>query len=216
MSLTKAQKDHLNAPLQQGHIKTREQSGRTFSYIEAWHAIAEANRIFDHEWDRETVFTALVQQEEKADQYGKVKQYVGYTAKVKVTAQGLVREGTGFGQGIDADLGRAHESAIKEAESDAMKRALMTFGNPFGLALYDKDQKNVEKEPEPEPDPKFLARKFLNSICSKEEVDDFIAGCKGLQLNAIEIALVAEKEQVTNHEELMLFIAGMKPKGAKK
>jgi Rad52/22 family double-strand break repair protein. len=27
-----------------------------------------------------------------------------------------------------------------------MKRALMTFGNPFGLALYDKDQKNVVDE----------------------------------------------------------------------
>ena len=41
------------------------------------------------------------------------------------------------------DLGQAHESAIKEAETDAMKRALMTFGNPFGLALYDKQQRDV-------------------------------------------------------------------------
>ena len=55
----------------------------------------------------------------------------------------LVREGTGAGHGIDADLGQAHESAIKEAETDAMKRALMTFGNPFGLALYDKQQRDV-------------------------------------------------------------------------
>ncbi|MDM7954732.1 MAG: Rad52/Rad22 family DNA repair protein [Cyanobium sp. CZS 25K] len=35
-------------------------------------------------------------------------------------------------------MGQAHESALKEAETDAMKRALMTFGHPFGLALYDK------------------------------------------------------------------------------
>jgi hypothetical protein len=41
------------------------------------------------------------------------------------------------------DLGQAHESALKEAETDAMKRALMTFGNPFGLALYDKRQRQV-------------------------------------------------------------------------
>ena len=27
-----------------------------------------------------------------------------------------------------------------------MKRALMTFGNPFGLALYDKSQENVADE----------------------------------------------------------------------
>jgi len=35
------------------------------------------------------------------------------------------------------------ESAAKEAETDAMKRALMTFGNPFGLALYDKSKAHV-------------------------------------------------------------------------
>lgn len=208
--LTKAQKDHLNAPLEKSHVKEREQSGRKFSYIEAWHAISEANRIFDHEWDRETVFTALVQEQEIQGKWR-----VGYTAKVKVTVQGLVREGTGFGQGIDQDLGRAHESAIKEAESDAMKRALMTFGNPFGLALYDKEQKNVHAEEIP-PDPKFLAKQYLDSICTPEEVKDFGEGCKGLGLNALEIALQAQVEQVTNHEELMMFVAGLKPKGAKK
>ncbi len=55
----------------------------------------------------------------------------------------LIREGSGAGHGIDVDLGQAHESALKEAETDAMKRALMTFGNPFGLALYDKQQREV-------------------------------------------------------------------------
>jgi len=58
-------------------------------------------------------------------------------------APSLVREGSGAGHGIDLDLGLAHESALKEAETDAMKRALMTFGNPFGLALYDKQQRQV-------------------------------------------------------------------------
>jgi DNA repair and recombination protein RAD52 len=36
-----------------------------------------------------------------------------------------------------------------------MKRALMTFGNPFGLALYDKTQSNVVAG-EPEPDSRAL------------------------------------------------------------
>ncbi|MCR9130756.1 MAG: RAD52 family DNA repair protein [Alphaproteobacteria bacterium] len=64
-------------------------------------------------------------------------------ARVRVTAHSVVREGCGSGHGIGVDLGEAHESAIKEAETDAMKRALMTFGNPFGLALYDKSRANV-------------------------------------------------------------------------
>jgi hypothetical protein len=54
--------------------------------------------------------------------------------------------------------GEAHESAIKEAETDAMKRALSTFGNPFGLALYDKEQQNVRgrrrKRPQSAPNGK--------------------------------------------------------------
>src|SRR3546814_21006699 len=50
-----------------------------------------------------------------------------------------------------SDLFRsAHESAKKESETDAMKRALMTFGNQFGFALYDKTRANV-CAPDPEP-----------------------------------------------------------------
>ena len=33
--------------------------------------------------------------------------------------------------------------ALKAAETDATKRALATFGNPFGLGLYDKEQNGV-------------------------------------------------------------------------
>jgi hypothetical protein len=62
---------------------------------------------------------------------------------VRVVVGGIVREGSGAGHGIDVDLGQVHESALKEAETDAMRRALMTFGNPFGLALYDKQQREV-------------------------------------------------------------------------
>jgi hypothetical protein len=65
----------------------------------------------------------------------------------------VIREGSGAGHGIDADLGQAHESALKEAETDAMKRALMTFGNPFGLALYDKQQREVTSSAAPTPVP---------------------------------------------------------------
>jgi recombination DNA repair RAD52 pathway protein len=83
---------------------------------------------------------------------------VSYVAKVRVVVFAadtlVIREGVGAGHGIDVDCGQAHESAIKEAETDAMKRALMTFGNPFGLALYDKEQANV-CEPEDESKARF-------------------------------------------------------------
>jgi hypothetical protein len=44
-------------------------------------------------------------------------------------------------------MGEAHESALKEAETDATKRALTTFGNLFGLALYDKKQAGMRRTP---------------------------------------------------------------------
>lgn len=154
-----AQIEMLEAKLDAGAVKSRSQAGRTLSYIEGWHAIAEANRIFGFDgWTRETTETRLVaERERKIGTAGKEGWGVSYIAKVRVRAFAtdieIIREGIGAGHGIDVDLGLAHESAIKEAETDAMKRALMTFGNPFGLALYDKTQENVEREPPRRPDP---------------------------------------------------------------
>ena len=112
--------------------------------------IAEANRIFGFDgWQRQTIAVRCVAQAERLiGREQKPGWGVTYTARVRVTVTAgglapLVREGSGAGHGIDVDLGQAHESALKEAETDAMKRALMTFGNPFGLALYDKAQRQV-------------------------------------------------------------------------
>ena len=148
----------LAAPLDRANVKQREQSGQKLSYIEGWVVIAEANRIFGFDgWQRETVTLKCVSQLER--QVGRQQRPgwgVTYSARVRitVTAGGLspiIREGSGAGHGIDVDLGQAHESALKEAETDAMKRALMTFGNPFGLALYDKLQREVEGDAPPTP-----------------------------------------------------------------
>lgn len=72
-----------------------------------------------------------------------------YTAKVRVTVRAgdviVVREGSGTGEATSCTPGQAHELALKGAETDATKRALATFGNPFGLALYDRDQTGVRK-----------------------------------------------------------------------
>lgn len=148
MSFTPEQVAALSAPLHKSNVKERSQAGRSLSYIEAWHAIAEANRIFGYDaWNRETVeLLQLGEPRSTKDKYGNDQWRVGYRAKVRITVGGIVREGCGFGSGIDKDPDQAHESALKEAESDAMKRALMTFGNPFGLALYDKAQANVTNE----------------------------------------------------------------------
>lgn len=158
MSFTDTQIAALKAPLNRAHVRQRSQAGRALSYIEGWKAIEEANRIFGFDaWDRETVeLRECGEPRQTGDKYR-----VAFMCRVRIRvrpsnqmdlAWSVIRDGIGYGSGIDKDLGQAYESAIKEAETDAMKRALMTFGNPFGLALYDKDQANVVDVPE-EPEP---------------------------------------------------------------
>jgi len=166
-TFSQEQIDQLNAPLSREVVKTREQGGRSVSYVEGWHAIAEANRIFGFDcWSSET--TELKCVSEKPRTVGKTSDPgfgVTYIAKVRLTVAEVTREGVGAGHGIDRDLGQAHESAIKEAETDAFKRAARTFGHPFGLALYDKTQANVVDP----VDPQFEAsRQQYIEACKKK------------------------------------------------
>ncbi|MEE9183334.1 MAG: Rad52/Rad22 family DNA repair protein [Acidimicrobiia bacterium] len=56
MPFAETQAAALAGKLSAKHVKTREEDGMTLSYIEGWHAIAEANRIFGFDgWDRQTV-----------------------------------------------------------------------------------------------------------------------------------------------------------------
>lgn len=155
MPFTDDQLKDLKSPLSRTVVKQREQAGRKFSYVEGWHVIAEANRIFGFDrWASETIETHCVVEKERLVGKQSLPGWgVTYTARVRITVNVgdtvFFRDGAGAGHGIDVDLGQAHESALKEAETDARKRALMTFGNPFGLALYDKEQVNVADEVDP-------------------------------------------------------------------
>jgi recombination DNA repair RAD52 pathway protein len=132
----------LSAPLDRAKVRQREQGRSSVSYLEGWQAIAEANRIFGFDgWQRQTLQLRCIHQGERTiGRDHRPGWGLTYTARVRITigegsgAQ-LIREGCGAGHGIDVDLGQAHESALKEAETDAMKRALMTFGNPSGILL---------------------------------------------------------------------------------
>ena len=158
---TTAQLAALSAPLDRSRISSREQGRSKVNYLQSWVVINEANRIFGFDgWQRQTLFCDCVTQSERmigpkdSTKPQKPGWGVTYIARVRITVSAgshglLIREGTGAGHGIDSDLGLAHESAIKEAETDAMKRALMTFGNPFGLALYDKSLSQVKGPEDP-------------------------------------------------------------------
>src|SRR5262245_34832950 len=114
MALTDIQVRQLKAKLEPRHVKSRKANGVDLQYVEGWHVIAEANRIFGYDaWYRRTLATHYV---------------------------------CGSGEASAPTPGQAHELALKGAETDATKRALATFGNPFGLALYDREQVGVRKK----------------------------------------------------------------------
>jgi len=157
----------LSAPLDRANVRQREQGRSRVSYLEGWQVIAEANRIFGFDgWERTTLICRCVAEHERPIGRDRKSGWgVTYIARVRITITAgnrtLIREGSGAGHGIDADLGLAHESALKEAETDATKRALMTFGNPFGLALYDKQQRQVSSAGVAQPAPVATAGKAM-------------------------------------------------------
>ena len=128
------------------HIRTREANGRELTYLEGWYAISEANRIFGFDgWNRETLESRCALARENRGTFLAV-----YVARVRVTVHAdgatIIREGHGTGEGRGTSPGEVHDIALKAAETDATKRALATFGKPFGLALY-----GVGKSPSIQP-----------------------------------------------------------------
>ena len=145
MTFTKEQTEQLNQPIDPKVVAFRQQGNMQLAYLESWYVINEANRIFGFDgWSSETIQLDCVQSDDLC---------VTYIAKVRVTVGDVIREGVGagHGKGERVNLGDKHESAVKEAESDARKRALMQFGNQFGLSLYDakKAWKNPKKDRTP-------------------------------------------------------------------
>ena len=171
MEFSKEQVEMLNEPILGANVKEREAGwggkDNTLAYVEGYHVIAEANRIFGFGgWSSETIETTCVQNEPKA---------VSYIAKVRITVGDVIREGTGAGHGNQTNHGNNHESAIKEAETDARKRAFMQFGNQFGLSLYngkDKSCKTNKEKPQNEPSLSELALKWIQKAPSQKHLDD--------------------------------------------
>ncbi len=131
----------LNEELNSSRIKTREKGNISLSYIEGFDVIDTANTIFGFgNWDYAISKLELVSSEINQNQ----NNVICYKAIVQVLvhsddhSKDISREDVGFGTGVSKILADAHENAGKEAVTDALKRAMRSFGNQFGNSLYDK------------------------------------------------------------------------------
>lgn len=184
-------KSELQKKLDPAHIKPAPR-GKYGDYVDGYHVISEANRIFGEDgWSYEV--TDLRQVSEQTVQLngnnGPYEQYrVGYLCRVRVTVDGVVREGTAVGSGVGSPLTIAdhHESAVKEAETDALKRGLRTFGNTFGLALYDKTRENVGDPDAPPPFKSADARDRIKGMIEKAPTIARLTEIKSSEANVLQ------------------------------
>ena len=131
--------EKLGQPLDPGLVSQRKgRAGRTYSYIEAHTVIDQANRIFGHGgWGYEPVGEVALREIEDVDgQTGEVKRVRAYSATVRVNVTGSPsRTDVGF-HTVAEETADGHDTAYKGAVTDALKRALRSFGDQFGNALY--------------------------------------------------------------------------------
>ena len=129
----------LSRPLDPALVSQRRgRGGKTFSYIEGHVAIAQANAIFGFGgWGYEMVGEVTLREIETVDRAtGEVTRTLAYSAPVRVTVPGAPpRIDIGF-HAVTDETADGHETALKGAVTDGMKRALRSFGDRFGNGLY--------------------------------------------------------------------------------
>ena len=137
--LTEQQREVLLRGIKANRVSRRTGGGgKSLSYVEIWDIRAHLTRMFDFGgWSWEVTNTEFVFEEEDEDK--KKSWYVAYKALGTLTIHCLdvkfAEAAVGHARGPRGD---AHDNAIKNAESDALKRAAVNLGDQFGLSLYNK------------------------------------------------------------------------------
>ncbi|MGM0518766.1 MAG: Rad52/Rad22 family DNA repair protein [Campylobacterota bacterium] len=133
----------LNQELDSSRVKSRSKGNINLSYLEGFDLIETANKVFGYgNWSYSIESLEHLSTEQNQNQ----NFVICYKAIVKITVydkehiQNISRSDVGTGTGIAKSQSEAHEGATKEAVTDALKRALRSFGNQFGLSLYDKSR----------------------------------------------------------------------------
>jgi len=136
----------LNQELESSRIKSRQKGNINLSYLEGFDLLETANRVFGFgNWDYSISKLENVSQEVNQNQ----NHIICYKAVVQIKVYDethtnfISREDVGFGTGIAKTLADANEGAAKESVTDAIKRALRSFGNQFGNSLYNKSRNNL-------------------------------------------------------------------------
>lgn len=129
----------LEEPLDPALVAVRRANrGRRVAYLEGHRVISQANRLFGYgRWGAELQSPVGFRELSCPDpESGEVLVVGMYWATVRVQVAGCQpRSDVGCAFATDSTP-EAHDTAIKAAATDAMKRALRQFGEQFGNSLY--------------------------------------------------------------------------------
>ena len=129
MPLTDDQRRMLAEPIDPKLVQIKPTAGKP-KYLEGVEVIRAANRIFGPDgWGYSTDSI------ERVDVGGGTL----YRAIVTVNVAGCLPKQDVGCEVVGASSPQGHDTAIKGAVTDGVKRALRSFGDPFALSLYDKD-----------------------------------------------------------------------------
>ena len=161
----------LDQPLDSSLVSQRKgRGGRTFDYLEGHVVIAQANAIFGFGgWGYDLVSDVTLRRIETVDtQTGEVTVSQAYSAPVRVTVAGaLPRTDIGVHPVTEDNLD-GHDTAMKGAVTDGMKRAFRSFGVQFGNAFYgDQPSGNGSAQPQRAP-----ARARTNSRSAQAQAEN--------------------------------------------
>ncbi len=144
----------LGQPLDPELVSQRRGRGnKSFDYLEGHAVIDQANRIFGFGgWGYELAGDVTLRRIETVDkQTGEVTVSLGYSAPVRVTVAGaLPRTDIGV-HPVTEDNFDGHDTAMKGAVTDGMKRAFRSFGVQFGNGFYGDQPAASAPKPERAP-----------------------------------------------------------------
>ena len=147
--------EKLGQPIDPALVSQRKgRGGRTFDYLEGHVVIAQANRIFGYGgWGYELVGDVSLRRVEEVDsKTGEIKTESVYSAPVRVTVAGaLPRTDIGV-HPVAEDTADGHDTAIKGAVTDGMKRAFRSYGCQFGNGFYGDQPASNASASAPKPE----------------------------------------------------------------
>lgn len=140
--LTEQQLKTLLAGLQPWRVG---KNPRGFSHLEAWDVRRFLIRVFGFTgFDTELLGIDLVRELELPAKDGKPRWTVVYRVHQRLTVKDVHGRPIGRYEGVATGSGQnqpsladAHDLAVKEADSQALKRAAVNLGDAFGMSLYN-------------------------------------------------------------------------------